>query len=217
MAEQIQRQIAHKVWIQDLYGGKYIKQEGWNPNYVLLGETEISRVSILATVVGKFISEDANYGTVTLDDGSETIRVKAFGPDVVKIKKARISDIVRFVGKVKQYENELYLSPEIIRKVTDPNWVIVQRIELGAPKKQEKKEIQVAKEVAEDVIKENDDTLTKKMMDFIRDNDKGDGTDVEKIIEHSELGPEEAKNILIGLLKSGELFEPRKGKLRVLD
>jgi len=217
MAEQIQRQVARKVWIQDLYSGQYIKQEGWNPNYVLIGETEISRVNILSTVVGKFISEDENYGTLTLDDGTETIRVKAFGPDVNKIKKVKIGDIVRFIGKVKKYENELYLSPEVIRKITDPNWVIVQRMELGEPKIIERKEIQVSKEVAEEVIKEEDESITKTILDYIRKNDKGEGVDVEKIIEFSKLEVEEAKNILIGLLKSGELFEPRKGKLKVLD
>jgi DNA replicative helicase MCM subunit Mcm2 (Cdc46/Mcm family) len=38
-----------------------------------------------------------------------------------------------------------------------------------------------------------------------------------EVISKSKLEEEDAKNIIIGLLKSGDIYEPRKGKLKVLD
>jgi len=38
-----------------------------------------------------------------------------------------------------------------------------------------------------------------------------------KVIEESGLDSDEAKNFLFSLLKRGEVFEPKKGKLKVLD
>ena len=38
MANQQKRQIAYKVRINDLLGGKYVKEEGWNPNYIESGD-----------------------------------------------------------------------------------------------------------------------------------------------------------------------------------
>ena len=91
MAE-IQRQVAHKVWIKNIINSNYVKQEGWKPNYVEFGGKQVSRVNLLATAVSRFLSDDGNYGALTLDDGTETIRVKAFGPDVSKISE--ISDAI---------------------------------------------------------------------------------------------------------------------------
>ena len=55
------------------------------------------------------------------------------------------------------------------------------------------------------------------MLGIIKDLDTGDGADLKKVIEKSGLDEEEAKNIIAGVLKSGDVFEPRKGFLKPLD
>ena len=48
------RQVAEKIRIKDILGGRYIQEEGWTPNYV---ETDngkkVSRVNIIGAVVEK--------------------------------------------------------------------------------------------------------------------------------------------------------------------
>jgi len=210
-------------------------------------------VNLLATVVGKFLSEDGNYGAITLDDGSETIRVKAFGPDVQKIKDVEMGMLVRFVGKIKEYNDERYLAPDFVKIVTDPNWIIVQKLELGKAKpsivKSEPEEIDeptsgkpyddepkigtpaekpkpvAAKEQpsseplgepadVEDNSVESDDMPN--FIEIISRLDSGDGADMNIVIIESKLPEEDAKNMIVNLLKDGEIYEPRKGKLKIL-
>ncbi len=210
MPVTVKRQTAYKVWIKDLLANPYTKQEGWDPNYVEINGTQISRVNVLATAVGKFLSEDGNYGALTLDDSTETIRVKAFGPDVAKIKPVEVGQLIRLVGKPREYNDELYLAPEVIRVEDDPNWLLVRKAELSAPtdKILEKKEPKPETE---------EESPSKKIAELIKFGDKGDGADMEELIKASGMDEEEAKNLIAGLLKSGDVFEPKKGKLKLLE
>lgn len=224
-----ERQVAHKVWIADLQTGEFTKQEGWAPSYIKLGEKQVSRVQMIVNVVSKFLSDDQNYGTITLDDGSDTIRAKAFGPDVKKIEKARVGKIFRFVGKVKKYNDELYLAPEILREV-DANWAILHHAELGKmpvlsreasldsaqaqlPDPVKKKITKKKEEPVEEVEAKN---VSTKILALVATLDKGEGAAISEIIGKLNLSPEEAKPKIAELLASGEIYEPRKGLLKLL-
>jgi hypothetical protein len=212
---------AQKIWIKDILTSNYVKGQGWDPSYIEFNGAKISRAHIIATVVAKFLSEDGNYATITLDDGTETIRCKAFGPDVIKIRNTHISSLVRFIGKIKEYNAERYVSPEIARNLDDPNWMILHKLELGmpamgAPAQEEVKPL-IAEEIAVEIIKEEDFSVQKQMLDNIRNSDTGQGADMAEVISKSKIEEEEARNIIIGLLKSGDIYEPRKGHLKVLD
>ena len=211
------RLVAYKAWIRDIVTAPYVQQAGWEPNYIELAGVRVSRVNLLASVVGKFVSEDGNYATITLDDGTETIRSKAFGPDVIKLKDTRIGSLVRFIGKIKNYNEETYLAPEIVREVEDPNWIIVRQLELGLPRTEQKKIVKmIPTEVAEEVIEE-EGGINRTTLEIIKKLDKGQGADMTQVIKKMDLDESEAKNVLVGLLKAGECFEPLKGKLKVLE
>ena len=54
MADSQKRQIAYKIRIKDLISGEYIKEEGWDPNYIkTLNGINVSRVNLIGTVVAK--------------------------------------------------------------------------------------------------------------------------------------------------------------------
>lgn len=215
------RVVSQKLWLSDAINSPFTKGEGFNPSYIVCGDKKISRAHILATVVGKFTSEDGNYAAITLDDGTETIRSKAFGPDVAKLKKVRIGDIVRFIGKIKEYNDERYLSPEAVRVVDDPNWLIVHKLELGTPTMgilaPEELKPEVPEPVAEETIKNEDISIQKNILEIIKSTDAGQGADMDEIASKAGLPADEVKNIIIGLLKSGDVYEPRKGKIKVLE
>ncbi len=227
MAEQIKRQVAYKVWISSITNGTYVKQEGWSPNYIEINGNKVSRVNLMATVVSKFNSEDGNYSALTLDDGSDTIRCKAFGPDVFKIKDINIGSIVRFIGKVREYNEETHLSPEVVREIEDKNWLLAWNLELGEPEKVapkdqatlDKSEQKEGGEKQEEPKVEtiSDENFSSKILGIIKKLDEGDGADLTKVIAGSKLEDDEAKNIIAGLLKAGDIFEPKKGLLKPLE
>ena len=69
-----ERMTAKKVRIVDLVNGEWVQQDGMEPSFVVSKTGEkVSRARILATIVSKFISEDGNFGSVTIDDGTDTM------------------------------------------------------------------------------------------------------------------------------------------------
>jgi len=214
------REVARKAWIGSLIKGEYHKSEGWTPGYIEFDGQKYSRVSLVATVVAKFLTEDGNYASITLDDGTETVRLKAFGPDVLKLRELHVGHIVRCVGKVRMYNEEIYITPEIVRQLQDPHWILVHKLQLGAPDTiliPAEVKPQVPEQAAVEAIKEEVVNVQKQILDLIRSSDGGLGADMQQIIGSSGLEEEEAKNVLFALLKSGDIYEPRKGKLKVLD
>ncbi|MBW2996134.1 hypothetical protein KY332_02405 [Candidatus Woesearchaeota archaeon] len=209
------RQIAEKVRVKDILSGRYIQEEGWNPNYIELDDSRrISRVNIIGAVVEKEEGQEINYNSIVLDDGSGTISVRVFGEDMGKLAGISVGDVVLIIGRPREYGNEKYLLLEIIKKVENKKWIDVRRLELGVKKEtvvEEKKEIENVKEeaVEETVISES---VGDKIIEFVRNNDKGDGVDIQEIVNEFK-DEKEVKN----LLSEGELFEVKPGRVKVLE
>jgi len=128
---EVKRQIAIRSRISDLANSIFVKKEGLEPSYVLtdLG-LKISKAKIVGTVVDKFISEDGNYSSITVADDTGTIRVKAFKEDVNIFEKINLGDLVAIVGKIKQYSDENYIIPQIIKKIDNPNFELLHKLEI---------------------------------------------------------------------------------------
>ena len=200
--------------------GNYTKSEGWTPSFVEFEGEKYSRVAVVGSVVSKFTSEDGNYAAVTIDDGTETIRIKAFGPDVQKLSNVSVGTLVRCFGKVRQWSDEIYLAPEIVRVLDDPNWLLVHKIQLGKPAgavTPEESKPQVPEQIAVEQLKSDAADVQKKVLILIKELDSGIGAEMDEVAEKSGLSGEEARNILYGLLKAGDIYEPKKGRLKVLN
>src|SRR3989344_4350794 len=108
MANQ-KRNTAYKVWVSNLLNAEYVEGKGeWESNYFKVNGNEISRVNIIGNVVFSFKNEDNSYRSVSLDDGSGIIRLKAWRDDAVLLDNISLGDMILVVGKVKRYENEVY-------------------------------------------------------------------------------------------------------------
>ncbi|MEM7827651.1 MAG: OB-fold nucleic acid binding domain-containing protein, partial [Candidatus Aenigmatarchaeota archaeon] len=122
---------AKKVRIADLLNGKFFygSKEEMKPSYVItpFGE-KVSRVNLIGTVIDKFLSEDGNYSVVTIDDGTEAIRVKSF--EGLPFERVELGDLVRVIGKLKEYNGELYISHEIVEKINDVNFELLSKVEI---------------------------------------------------------------------------------------
>lgn len=129
------RLTAVKTNLKQLVEGKYVKGEGFESNYVLTPSgLKVSRARIMGTVMTKFVNDEGTYGFVVLDDETETIRAKVF-KSLKLIEKIGPGDLVDVIGKVREYDDELYVMPEIIRKVEDPNFFLLRKAELLEQKK----------------------------------------------------------------------------------
>lgn len=124
------RMTAKKARIIDVVRGGYTPAEGMKPGYILTPYgMKVSRTRVLATAVSKFVSEDKNFASVTLDDGTETIRAKSFGSTKF-FDNVNLGDSVDVIGKIRFYNDEIYIAPEIVIKITDPNFESLRRLEL---------------------------------------------------------------------------------------
>ncbi len=125
-----ERQVARKVALRWLTQGEWVKKEGKEPSFVrtAVGE-DVARCRVLATVVQTYVSEDGQFASVTLDDGTDTMRAKAF-KEIALLKALAVGDRVDVTGKLREYNGEVYILPEAIAKVADPNAELLRRLEL---------------------------------------------------------------------------------------
>ncbi|MBR9692064.1 hypothetical protein GOV06_04730 [Candidatus Woesearchaeota archaeon] len=220
--ESQKRQIACKVRIKKILSGKYIKEEGWTPNYV---ETDsgkkISRVNIIGIVVSNQEDSEIGYNSIVIDDGTGKISIRVFEDEADKLKGIEIGDVVLIIGRPREYGTERYLLLEIIKKIEDKRWIEIRKKELGKEDEvvgEEKieeagivqKEENIKETVEESVVEEA--SIGDKIIDYIRENDDGAGVDIEEIIKKYN-----DENAVKELLSEGELFEVRPGRVKVLE
>ena len=193
----IKRQVAIKVWINELKGGSYIQEAGMNPNYVLTADDKrLSRVNLLGVVVS--VGDQTGLMSFVLDDGGAKITVRAF--EESKGLSVELGSVVVVIGRPREYGNEIYVLPEIVKKVDDNKWIEVRKLELG-----------VKETVVEQTIE--DQGANSEVYKLIKKLDVGNGVSVEDVIGKVA----GAEKIIDGLLSRGEIFEVSPGRIKVLD
>lgn len=238
----MQRLPAKKVRLADLLHGKFFygSKEELKPSYVItpLGE-KISRVNIIASVVEKFLSEDGSYSSITIDDGTEAMRVKVFGEDTRILDGIELGNLVTVIGKVKEYNGETYLQAETVKKVEDPNFEVLRKLEVlnclieqkkiaeeiksvgdGMPESElvnyVKEKYALDKESLEVILesKKVEVDYKPKVLEVIQSLDEGEGVEISKLFEFLNLPEHVIESTIDELLTEGSLFEPKIGFLK---
>lgn len=133
MAQMRERMTAVRSSVSDIINGTYSDDNG--PHIISPFGVELRRVVIVGFVVNKFYREGDDSGkkrfeSVTIDDGTETIRVKVWGEeDATVLEGVKESILALVIGKVRKYEDEVYLVPEIVRELTDSNYMSLHLME----------------------------------------------------------------------------------------
>lgn len=113
---QQKRQTAKLTTAEELNSGKYFEREGFEPNFLLTPDgRRLSRGRLVGTVVDKFINDDETYGSITVDDGTDTVQLKFFN-ELAEMKDFTEGDIIEAVGKVREYQGQIYMNGEILEK-----------------------------------------------------------------------------------------------------
>lgn len=236
----VERFPAKKIRIADLLNGKYFygSKEEMKPSYVItpFGE-KISRVNLIGTVVDKFVSDDGNYSSATIDDGTETIRVKSF--EGLPFEKFHLGALVKIIGRVKEYNGELYIAHELMEKIPDVNFELLSKIEILNSLIKQKKIVEDIKLMSNQMDETEVQTYAretysldkealsaileskKKEVDYkpavlevIEKLDEGKGVEVKKLFEVLNLPDNVVERTLGELINDGSLYEPTIGFLK---
>ncbi len=244
MLEQ-KRLTAVKIKISDIMNGEYKVEEGFTPNYILTKNgRKVSRVRILGTIVSVFESEDGQFNSVTLDDGMDTIRVKTFKGMKI-LKNLSIGNVVDVVGRVREYNGEIYIIPEIVHKIDDPNFETLRMLEIVKSEEEWKKKVELVKKfkgkMGDDLAKylvehygfadgevesilstldekkeEKKENHEAEIIKVIEELDEGEGASYSDIIAKSGLPENVVDGVINQLLMDGICFEPRPGRIKKL-
>ena len=124
---------AIKTRIVDVVNGRYFSsdKDRMKPAYIITSfGQKISRLNLISTVIDKFVAEDGNYCSLTLDDGTSIIKAKAFKDDSKILKGFELGDMILIIGKLREYNGEIYINAEATRKVLDANFEVLRRFEI---------------------------------------------------------------------------------------
>ncbi len=207
MAEgQYKRNVAYKFRIGDILLGKAI-MDGDRFSFLELGNRKIIRVNIIGNIIDKYESEgERKYFFFTLDDGSGQIKLKCFGDDVNRFRNVTQGQTVLVIGSLRNFNNETYISPEIIRE-QDTKYLLLRKLEIEKEKSRDIKPLAREQIVA----------IKDKILDIIKNAEKDGGIEMDKIImDLRETSPELINQEIKKLLEEGIVFEPRPGKIRWL-
>ena len=196
------RHTAYKLRIGTILAGKPVAA-GDRLKSIDLGAKQVVRANVIANIVDKYTQEgETKFGSLTLDDASGQIKVKTFGDDIDLFSPFNQGDTVLVIGLIRSWNNEVYLTPDIIKK-KEPSYLLLRKLEVEneMPKNLEKPQLSAMKD---------------RILEMVKTSEKEGGIEIEKIIlelkEHPNLINQEIKR----LLEEGIAYEPRPGKLRWL-
>lgn len=213
------RQVAFKVAISDLLSGNYVKEEGWNSNYIMLPDgRHISRANVMGVIIDKQMSGDVNDQRVIIDDGSGNIILRTFENNEM-LNNINIGDTILVISRPREFGSERYMIPEIIRKIENHDWVLLRKLELEKIKTaiiEKDSKAEIDKPPAEiDTVEEEIIGNDKDIFSLVKSLDSGDGADLNSVIE--KLGIADSEKLINNMIKGGELFEIKPGKIKVLE
>ena len=202
------RYISYKVFISNILNANFVKDD-ISAGYIKLNEINVSRVNIIATIVYKY--EDLSYASAVIDDGTGKISLRSF-ENKNAFSMVDIGDVILAIGKIREFNGEKYILPEILKKINNAEWINVRKLEL--------KNMGI---LIEDTIqnKNNDsasDNLagtSEEIYSLIKKLDCGEGISTDEVIKVSNNA--EAESIINKLLEHGDIFEIKPGKLKVLE
>lgn len=237
--KNIARQTAYKVWIGDLLNGIFIKSRGeFEPSYAAIRGLNVSRVNLIGAVISSNSQE--GYASIVVDDGSGSVNLRVWKEEISILNDISIGQLVLAVGKIKSFNNSIYVVPEFVRRIENADWFRHRKLEL------EKKFGKVVKienslssipvvddyipgqdienedmnyiSVQEEKVSESSDLGSTRgvITSLIENEDKGEGADIALIIAKSGIEENIAQKIIEDLIKGGEVFEVRAGFVRVL-
>jgi hypothetical protein len=227
---------AVRAAVVDIVDGTYGEDNG--PHVVSPYGVELRRVALVGLIVDQYSGD--GFASITIDDGTETIRAKAWGGEAASLDKVQTNILALIVGKIREYEGELYVVPEIVRELDDPNYLTVHKmeryvamlirsgvtpelpseledfIEESAPPPKRETPAKMPKKKEKPVTGK----IYKQIMQYIEQNSKEDGVPIASIVDFFEEKGHDRTDIQLKVLDlqgQGNLVEVKVGVYRPAD
>ena len=205
-SQKFQRQIAYKLRIAEILDGQFAKDD-ISAGYLILNNINVSRINLICTLVYKQ-EQTGSYSSAVVDDGTGRISLRSF--DTNTFSKVDVGDVILVVGRTREFNDEKYVIPEIIKKLESIEWLNLRKLELRnfkITKPEENKKIEDAEEQSSAIVDE--------VYSLIKKLDDGEGVAIEEVIKSSSNS--KAEQIITRLLENGDIFEIKPGKLKILE
>lgn len=229
--------MAEKLSLLDIQQSEYVQGEDEPSFLITIDQRKVSRCNVFAAVIGK--EEVGNITNIILDDGTAQLVLRSFEPTSL-VRALQLGEVIGVMGRVRVYNGERYLSPEIVKKI-NPLWLKVRKKELGrdklgkgqeggGKKGGEGQKIEV-EEIGQELVvdgekepgeRENEgkEKPEEVIMRIVREKDTGAGVPVEELLElvldgETEKG-EQTELLIEKMQRDGLLFQNAPGRVKVL-
>ncbi|MBI4981432.1 hypothetical protein HZC30_07830 [Candidatus Woesearchaeota archaeon] len=234
------RFVAVKCTIGKIGTYAFVQEDEQNSNYLqAVDGQKIFRLNVMGIIVNK--EKQGSITNLLLDDGTGKIILRSFEENK-NVRELAAGDTVMVIGRVRIYNQEKYLSAEIVKKI-EAIWMKIRRLEL----KEEFDRVELSSAeteriplyapieikpgitisatvnegIEEEIIEEEIQGIqinpllpAQKILHLIKELDTGNGAPVEEIISKSPLNGTE--KLLEQMLQKGDIFQNLPGKVKVL-
>ncbi|MBT3836105.1 hypothetical protein HOD05_01595 [Candidatus Woesearchaeota archaeon] len=222
------RQTAIKTTIQEINHSTFVNTDPELPHHIqTLHHGKVFRVNLIGIIIQK-----EKVGSITnmlIEDQTGQMVARSF-EELAYLKQVKVGDFVVIIGKVRMYNNEKYISPEIM-KATSAAWLKVRMLELQGMVELDVKKEEISPSIVEEKIvetiekpiieeiseetKEQEKLLPiEKITQLIKKLDQGEGVLIEEIIEQSIL--DDTEQLIEKMMESGDIFQNQPGRVKVL-
>jgi RPA family protein len=225
-----ERMTAVRASISDITNGSFSDDNG--SHVVSPFGVELRRVAIVGFVVSKFYREGDDTGkkrfeSITVDDGTDTIGVKVWGEeDASLLEGVKESILALVIGKIRKYNDEVYLTPEIVRELRDPNYMslhlmerykaVLNRSGIALPETMEQQQELLATTSSTSISGK----LANDIIAYVRLEAPPEGIPLKDIVAYFEKkgqGSEKVQTKVFNLVAEGALNEVSIGQFRTSD
>ena len=229
-----ERMTAIRASVSDIVNGKYGEENG--PYVISPYGVELRRIALVGFITEQRSGEgkQGKYAYITIDDGTAAIKAWAWDIHVESLDKIEKSILALIIGKVKAFRDEVYIAPEIIRKLEDPNFITLHMLEryhilLSRGGSVEHDFTPPTDSILQESLDENSQSMgstkpTSKLgnliYEYVRENIGPDGIKIAEIVAHFlPLGYEKQKVNLevLDLQEQGILQEIKVGQYTIND
>lgn len=143
------RMPSSRLSLAEIHKGYFVKPEGdFATNYVITQEgLKIYRLKGVATIMAEpRISEDGTFGSVLLDDGTQSIISLAFRENTKLLMSIKKGDLVQFIAKLSEWQGKKQLNLEALSLVP-PNMMTLHRAESILTTIRQRKQFKIAQKI----------------------------------------------------------------------
>ena len=202
------------LYITDMINGRVVKEGDEQYRWVLItanGE-KIYKIRISGTIVNKYYSqgteEKKSFVSLTIDDGTDTVRIKAWEETADSLQSIIESDELEVIGRPRLGEDEIYLLPDNVIKIDNFNKELYIRTK--KIKRYVKKNLVIP---SEEKIEEASNAAEKGIVwELIVSSEEG--IELDELIDQTKLDNSNIESIIHDLLNNGDIYEPRALKFK---